>query len=211
MAEARRQVTASQTPTPTATTPAPIAPQPIQPAPVTPTQQVPPQPIQPAPAPTQPTDWMGDFSKIKKREPVPTAVTPEPVAPAPVTPTAPTPTTVKPEAPVVNRQQEIQNNLATGYQTNPGLFTDRTAYDKAYNYATKSPEEQATLDSFYNSKQPTISSMYSAIVNKQEVPDSTKMTPAYKIAQNRYSKASSFSSMTPSQLSDQMKNAKLVE
>lgn len=207
MAEARRQVTTSQAPT--TPTPAPIAPQPIQPAPVTP-QVVPPQPIQPAPLPTQPTDWMGDFSQIKKREPVaPTAVTPEPVAPAPVTPT--TPKTVKPEVPVINRQQEIQNNLATGYQTNPGLFTDRTAYDKAYNYATKSPEEQATLDSFYNSKQPTISSMYSAIVNKQEVPDSTKMTPAYKIAQNRYSKASSFSSMTPSQVSDQMKNAKLVE
>ena len=53
--------------------------------------------------------------------------------------------------------------------------------------------------------------MYSAIVNKQEVPDSTKMTPAYKIAQNRYSKASSFSSMTPSQVSDQMRSAKLVE
>ena len=117
MAEARRQVTASQAPT--APTPAPIAPQPIQPAPVTPitptAQVVPPQPIQPAPAPNQPTDWMGDFSQIKKREPVaPTAVTPEPVAPAPVTPK-----TVKPEVPVVNRQQEIQNNLATGYQTNP--------------------------------------------------------------------------------------------
>ena len=114
MAEARRQVTTSQA---TAPTPAPIAPQPIQPAPVTP-QVVPPQPIQPAPLPTQPTDWMGDFSQIKKREPVaPTAVTPEPVAPAPVTPT--TPKTVKPEVPVINRQQEIQNNLATGYQTNP--------------------------------------------------------------------------------------------
>ena len=49
MAEARKQVTASQAPT----------------------------------APAQPTDWIGDFSKIKKREPVsPTAVTPEPVAPA---------------------------------------------------------------------------------------------------------------------------------
>jgi cell division protein ZipA len=119
MAEARRQVTASQAPT--APTHAPIAPQPIQPAPVAP-QVVPPQPIQQAPAttpaPTQPTDWMGDFSQIKKREPVaPTAVTPEPVAPAPVTTT--TPKTVKPEVPVINRQQEIQNNLATGYQTNP--------------------------------------------------------------------------------------------
>ncbi len=81
--------------------------------PVSPTA-VTPEPV----APAQPTDWIGDFSQIKKREPVaPTAVTPEPVAPAPVTPT--TPTTVKPEAPVVNRQQEIQNNLATGYQTNP--------------------------------------------------------------------------------------------
>lgn len=28
-------------------------------------------------------------------------------------------TPVKPEVPVINRQQEIQNNLATGYQTNP--------------------------------------------------------------------------------------------
>lgn len=156
---------------------------------------------------------MGDFSQIKKREPVtPTAVTPEPVTPtpSPVTP-EPVKTTVKPEAPVINRQQEIQNNLATGYQTNPALFNDRTAFNQAYNYATKSPEEQATLDSFYNSKQPTISSMYSAIVNKQEVPDSTKMTPAYKIAQNRYSKASMYSSMTPTQVSEEMRNAKLVE
>ena len=78
MAEARRQVTASQAPT--TPTPAPIAPQPIQPAPVTP-QVVPPQPIQPAPAPTQPTDWMGDFSQIKKRplnvNDLPSQLTPE--------------------------------------------------------------------------------------------------------------------------------------
>ena len=81
MAEARRQVTASQAPT--APTPAPIAPQPIQPAPVTPNaptaQVVPPQPIQPAPA--QPTDWMGDFSQIKKRplnvNDLPSQLTPE--------------------------------------------------------------------------------------------------------------------------------------
>ena len=210
MAEARRQVTASQAPTPVQ--PQPVSPQPIQPAPVEP-QVVTPQPIQPASAPTQSTDWMGDFSQIKKREPVtPTAVTPEPVTPtpSPVTP-EPVKTTVKPEAPVINRQQEIQNNLTTGYNTNPALFSDRTAFNQAYNYATKSPEEQATLDSFYNSKQPTISSMYSAIVNKQEVPDSTKMTPAYKIAQNRYSKASMYSSMTPTQVSEEMRNAKLVE
>lgn len=76
MAEARRQVTTSQAPT--TPTPAPIAPQPIQPAPVTP-QVVPPQPIQPAPA--QQTDWMGDFSQIKKRplnvNDLPSQLTPE--------------------------------------------------------------------------------------------------------------------------------------
>ena len=217
MAQARQQVawttpTVTPTPvTPTVTPPVQTAQTPAT-APITPPVQT--QPVTtPQPTQTQPQDnWMGDFSQIKKREPVtPTAVTPEPVAPAPVAPTNPVKTNVKPEAPVVNRQQEIQNNLATGYQTNPALFNDRTAFNQAYNYATKSPEEQATLDSFYNSKQPTISSMYSAIVNKQEVPDSTKMTPAYKIAQNRYSKASMYSSMTPTQVSEEMRNAKLVE
>ena len=78
MAVARRQVATSQAPT--TPTPAPIAPQPIQPAPVTP-QVVPPQPIQPAPLPTQPTDWMGDFSQIKKRplnvNDLPSQLTPE--------------------------------------------------------------------------------------------------------------------------------------
>lgn len=207
MAQARKEVTAV---VPTNVPPATITPS--QSAPVTP-QVVPPQPIQPAQQ-TQPDNWMGDFSQIKKKEITPT-VMPEPVTPVTPSTVAPepvkTPAPVKPETPVINRQQEIQNNLATGYNTNPALFTDRTAYDQAYNYATKSPEEKATLDSFYNSKQPTISSMYSAIVNKQEVPDSTKMTPAYKIAQNRYSKANMYSSMTPTQVSQEMRNAKLVE
>ena len=212
MAQARQQV-AGTTPT---VTPTPAPTTPVTPTQTTPTQTpqvVPPQPIQPSTT-TQPDNWMGDFSQIKKRE-VTQTVMPEPVTPVTPSTVTPepvkTPAPVKPEVPVINRQQEIQNNLSQGYQTNPGLFTDRASYDKAYNYATKSPEEQATLDSFYNSKQPTISSMYSAIVNKQEVPDSTKMTPAYKIAQNRYSKANMYSSMTPTQVSQEMKNAKLIE
>lgn len=219
MAQARKEITASQ---PVSPTNVPAPPTSVSPTPVTPSQPpqvVPPQPIQTSapsvpPTPTQPDNWMGDFSQIKKKEPVAPTVMPEPVTPVASTVTpepVKTPAPVKPEVPVINRQQEIQNNLATGYQTNPALFTDRAAYDKAYNYASKSPEEQATLDSFYNSKQPTISSMYSAIVNKQEVPDSTKMTPAYKIAQNRYSKANMYSSMTPTQVSQEMKNAKLIE
>ena len=85
-----------------------------------------------------------------------------------------------------------------------------TAFNQAYNYATKSPEEQATLDSFYNSKQPTISSMYSAIVNKQEVPDSTKMTQRIRSLKTDIQKASMYSSMTPTfWVSEEMRNANL--
>lgn len=120
---------------------------------------------------------------------------PEPVKVETASMTTPTTTPEvkpKPIKPVVNRQQEIQNNLTTGFQQDPSLFTDRKTFNTAYNYDSKTPEEKATLDSFYNSKQPTISSMYSAILNKQEVPEATKLTPAYKIAQNRYTKANMY-------------------
>ena len=233
-------VTPAVTPTQVTQTPiqTPVQPSnPVQPTTPTPT----PAPTQPVTQKQPQDNLMGDFSKIKKKpfnvNDLPSQLTPEDQAkidkmqaewkfwqqsvekqPLQVWQTEfkTVDQTAKAkwipwEAPVINRQQEIQNNLTTGYNTNPALFSDRTAFNQAYNYATKSPEEKATLDSFYNSKQPTISSMYSAIVNKQEVPDSTKMTPAYKIAQNRYSKASMYSSMTPTQVSEEMRNAKLVE
>ena len=58
---------------------------------------------------------------------------------------------------------------------------------------------------------PTASAMYNAIVGKADIPEEQKLTPSYKIAQNRYTKANMFSGMTPSQLANEMKNVKLVE
>ena len=200
---------------------------PIAPAPAVPIAPAPPPP----PMVQAPVDPTTGLSKPLEATPAPVAEV-KPVTPmvqAPVDPTtglskpleatpAPvaevkpvTPKTPAKVEPIVNRQKEIETNLATGYNANPSLFNDRTAFDQAYNYQTKNPEEKATLDSFYNSKQPTISSMYSAILNQQEVPEQTKLTPAYKIAQNRYTKANMYSGMTATQVSSEMRNAKLIE
>ena len=82
MAQARQQVAGTtptvtpSTPTPTPVTP-PVTPTPIQ-TPVQPSNPV--QPTTPTPTPA-PTDWMGDFSKIKKRpsnvNDLPSQLTPE--------------------------------------------------------------------------------------------------------------------------------------
>ncbi len=166
-------------------------------------------PVAPAPivqAPVDPTTGLSKPLEATTGQITQNVAPTDPIAQKPVTPKAPS----KVE-PIVNRQKEIETNLATGYNANPSLFNDRTAFDQAYNYQTKNPEEKATLDSFYNSKQPTISSMYSAILNQQEVPEQTKLTPAYKIAQNRYTKANMYSGMTATQVSSEMRNAKLIE
>ncbi len=57
----------------------------------------------------------------------------------------------------------------------------------------------------------TIGDMYNNLVNRIDVPPEQKALPTYKIAQNRYNKANMFSSMTPAELSTEMKSAKLVE
>lgn len=57
----------------------------------------------------------------------------------------------------------------------------------------------------------TIGDMYNNIVNKIDVPPEQKALSTYKIAQNRYNKANMFSSMTPAELSSQMRDAKIVE
>ncbi len=51
----------------------------------------------------------------------------------------------------------------------------------------------------------TIGDMYNNLVNRIDVPPEQKALPTYKIAQNRYNKANMYSTMTPSQLSSEMK------
>lgn len=57
----------------------------------------------------------------------------------------------------------------------------------------------------------TIGDMYNNLVNRIDVPPEMKALPTYKIAQNRFNKANMFSSMTPAELSSQMRDAKLIE
>lgn len=148
---------------------------------------------------------------------VPSTPTPEvkPTIPKPVTPTTPTvKSEVKKESPIVpvsNRETEIQTNLANGYNNDPSLFTDRTAFDKAYNYSTKPPEEQAILDSFFKSKQPTINSIYTQLTSWQDIPQNVKDTPSYRVANLRYNKVKLFSGMTQTELKDALTKGDIVE
>ena len=57
----------------------------------------------------------------------------------------------------------------------------------------------------------TIGDMYNNLVNKIDVTPEQKALPTFKIAQNRFNKANMYSTMTPSQLSGEMKWANLVE
>ena len=152
--------------------------------------------------------------------PTPTPKAPEPVAtPAPGTPTATPevnpPVTPKVETPkvepIVDRTSQIQTNLATGYNTDPNLFTDRASFDKAYNYASKPPEEQAILDSFYKSKQPTINSFYDTLVTGGSVTPEQKNNPSYRVANVRYQKVKMYDGMSQAELANSLKSGDIIE
>ena len=57
----------------------------------------------------------------------------------------------------------------------------------------------------------TVWDMFNNIVNRIDVTPEQKALPSYKIAQNRYTKASMYASMTPAQLAQDVKDAKIVE
>lgn len=70
------------------------------------------------------------------------------------------------------------------------------------------------LDASFNGSQPaqpTANSMYNAIATKADIPDDQKTSLPFKIAQNRYTKASSFSTMTASQLANEMDNSRFIQ
>jgi len=200
--------------TPAPTTPAPVAPQPtvqgvngetFQVAPVN-AQGVTPQAPQSV-APVQP---------VTPNTPPPTQnVTPTAI-PAEIKPT--TPETKKVEPIDFNlsqgREWDIQKNVADITSTNPTLLKDRNAYNKAFGYETADQWKKALLDSAFQSGQPQTPNadmMFSSILAKAPVPDDQKTTTQYKIAQNRYLKANSYASMTPSQLSSDITSGKLIE
>ncbi len=82
---------------------------------------------------------------------------------------------------------------------------------KASDYANATPEKKAIIDPYLKQQVPTATAMYNNIVAKADIPDEQKTSLPYKIAQNRYLKANAFSTMTPSQLSNEMTNSKLIQ
>lgn len=126
---------------------------------------------------------------------------------------------VKTDAPIdynksQGRESEIQKNVTDITTANPTLLKDRTAYNQAFGYATADQGKKAMLDASFSGNQPvqpTASAMYSAIANKLDIPDEQKTSLSFKIAQNRYTKASSYSTMTASQLSSEMTSSRFIQ
>lgn len=126
--------------------------------------------------------------------------------PAPVTP-ASTEGTRTPSGATMNANGTVTNpNIGkiTKWANDWGVFIPETPEFKAM-------MERKKLEASGAIAPATIGDMYNNIVNRIDVPPEQKALPTYKIAQNRYSKANMFSSMTPAELSSQMKDAKLVE
>ena len=111
------------------------------------------------------------------------------------------------------REQDIQTNIKQITTDNPALLKDRNAYNQAFGYDTADQGKKAMLDASFNTgnQVPTASAMYNNIIAKADIPEEMKQTPSYRTANNRYMKANMYSTMTPSQLSSEMTNSKLIQ
>lgn len=82
---------------------------------------------------------------------------------------------------------------------------------RASDYQNASPEKKALIEPYLKQQVPTASAMYNLIATKSDIPDEQKTSLPFKIAQNRYTKASSYSTMTPSQLANEMDNSRFIQ
>lgn len=156
-----------------------------------------------------PVDQTTGLSKPLEATPVITEAVkaPEPVKTEPASAVTP-----KTEAPIdytqaKGREQDIINNLNTFKAQN---MTPEQIM-KASDYQNAAPEKRALIEPYLKQQVPTASAMYNAIVSKADIPDDQKTTLPFKIAQNRYTKASSFSTMTPAQLANEMNNSRFIQ
>lgn len=80
------------------------------------------------------------------------------------------------------------------------------------NAELKNQERQAIAKEAAQAMMPKSSSeMYNLITAKAPIPDEVKTTSAYRVAQNRYQRASKYLTMTPTQVANEIKTAKLIE
>lgn len=92
--------------------------------------------------------------------------TPAPTIPATTTkkPTNAQPTQLDQQSQIIDNQQkqldyqtadqarldEVRNNLNDAQINNPSSFSDRATFEKAYNYASRSPEQKEILDASFS-------------------------------------------------------------
>lgn len=160
-----------------------ITPAPIANAPVA-WQPPPVQPIAQPIAPVQPTnEQIRENNQARVQADIALGDRPQVwQAPAPVQP-APIPTPIQPVQPT---EAKVETKIET-------------------------PKAEVTKTAEVPPPPITIGDMFNNIVNKIDVPPEQKALSTYKIAQNRYNKANMFATMTPAELSSQMKDAKIVE
>ena len=186
--------------------------------------------LSPSPITNAPVAWQA---------PAITPIVPEPVAPAPIDnkqvlannqakvqweiqawtrPAVWTQPVAQPIAPVSSNPISTPSNVdvRTPWTTTPSWATmnpDWTVTQSSNPISTTpSISNKPTKKEVVETPRPaTIGDMYNNLVNRIDVPPEQKALPTYKIAQNRFNKANMFSSMTPAELSTEMKSAKLVE
>ena len=105
------------------------------------------------------------------------------------------------------REQDIINNLNTFKAQN---MTPEQII-KASDYQNATPEKKALIEPYLKQQVPTASAMYNAIANKMEIPLEQQRSGAYRVANNRFQRANTYASMTPSQVSQAMNDTKLIE
>jgi hypothetical protein len=162
---------------------------------------------------SQPTAPQSVAPVVPTTPPPVTNVTPEttPIVPEVKKETL-NPEPIKTEAPIdftqaKGREQDILKNLESFKSQN---MTPEQIM-KASGYAEATPEKKALIEPYLKTTQPTASGMFNAIMARQDIPDDQKTSTAFKIAQNRYTKANLYASMTPAQVSQAMTDTKLIE
>ncbi len=134
-------------------------------------------------------------------------------------PTSPTPATVTTPTPAPAPTSVTPTPTPTPIETSP---VDKNAEIRAKNDAQmalnrqnaelKNQERQAIAKEAAQAMMPKSSSeMYNLITAKAPIPDEVKTTSAYRVAQNRYQRASKYLTMTPTQVANEIKTAKLIE
>jgi ribosomal protein S13 len=143
----------------------------------------------------------------------------QPTAPQPVSPKVDT-TTPKTDVPVdynagLGREMDIAQHLDTF--KSQGMNSEQMKKSSGYYDPNISTEKKAQIDAYTQAHEANVNApmnvndAFNAIRSGVTIPDAQKSTPAYKIAQNRNMRVNMYANKTPTQLSQEMTNGRLIE